>query len=216
MSFPFNKDAASKLLADTETFSFTLMTILLAAYGEEVFEEDETAVLFTNLEEDFRCTLSEETENKINAALTVMTTDLFYTNPNVFTATALAFTDGDIGDIPTGVMEEIDAPAALWTIFEVSLINGDEAEDTPELFTPAVKQYVDSLIASEAIDLDQVDSETDTTEEAFQEPYYQQYVNTKIKELARQLKVLGCPPIQIQTLLDENQLTLDDEEEEED
>lgn len=212
MSFPFDKDAASQLLSDDETFAFTLMTILLAAYGEEVFEENEMAVIFANLEEDFSCKLSEETENKINAAITVMTTDLFYTNPNVFTATTLAFTDGDIGDIPTGVMEEINVPAALWTIFEVSLLNDDDAEDSTELFTPAVKQYVDSLIGNEAADIEQVDDETDTVEEAFQEPYYQQYVNAKIKELARQLKTLGCDPVQIQTLLEENQLTLDDEE----
>ena len=92
------REAARKLLASDETFAFTLMTILLSTYGQDTFDENPVA-LFKNLEEDFNIKHPEESENRINAALTAMTTDLFFTQRASFKAITLALNEGDIGDI---------------------------------------------------------------------------------------------------------------------
>lgn len=215
MKFPYNREAAARLLSNEETFGFVLVAIILSAYGTEALEEEDLTCLFTDLEGDFDCKLCEENENKINAAITAMTTDLFYTNPNVFDAVTLALNEGDIGDIVSGIMEEVNAPQALWALYEVALLNADSMEESRNLCSQSVINHVNEIITGEAADLDEVDDETDTLEEAIQEPYYQQYVNAKIRELARQLLFLGCDPSSVNEFLAENRLTLDDDEQQE-
>ena len=81
MAYPFKKSEAAKLLESDDAYAFVLMTILLPVFGDDLFTED-SAVLFADIEDYFDCHLSEESENRINAAITAMTTDLFFTNVN--------------------------------------------------------------------------------------------------------------------------------------
>ena len=199
--FKLNKQAAEKLLASDETFAFTLMTILLAQYDQEVFDEN-PVVLFGRIESDFGIKLSEEAENRINAALTAMTTDLFYTQFSAFKAITLALNEGDIGSIADGEDEEdLNAAAILWAITEVGLLNGDDFNDTQEKLSDSVASGCNAIIDDEAEEEEQVDDQVDTVQEAIKEPYYQQYVTINLLELAKQLLQLNAPEGVVSELL---------------
>lgn len=205
MAYPFKKTEAAKLLASDDAYAFVLMTILLPVYGDELFEED-TSILFADIENHFGCHLSEESENRINAAITAMTTDLFYTNINMFNAITLAFAEGDIGDIPSGMMETPDVGDMLWAIQEVALLTGEQLE--PEvLFSPSVADYVGGMIGSVAEDLEEIPDDVDTIEEAFDEPYFSRVITENMALMAKQLYKLGIPEDKLTGYLVDNNLS---------
>lgn len=205
-----NKAAARKLLASDETFAFTLMTILLSTYGQDTFDEN-PIVLFKRLEEDYSIKLPEESENRINAALTAMTTDLFYTQWAAFKAIVLALNEGDIGSIPDdgdGEDEELSATEILWGITEVGLLTGENFITAEASLSDSIAEKCNAVIEDEAEDTEEVDDDVDQTEEAFAEPYYQKYVTANLLELARQLLSLGVSRVTVGELLKEHRRSL--------
>lgn len=198
MAYPFKKSEAAKLLASDDAYAFVLMTILLPVFGDDLFTED-SAVLFADIEDYFDCHLSEESENRINAAITAMTTDLFFTNVNMFNAITLAFAEGDIGDIPEGVMETPDVGDMLWAVQEVSLLIGEpkESEEFQSLFSPSVTNYVSDMIASVAEDLEEVPDDVDSIDEAFDEPYFDRVISENAAQMAKQLYMIGVDPAKL-------------------
>lgn len=198
MAYPFKKSEAAKLLASDDAYAFVLMTILLPVFGDDLFTED-SAVLFADIEDYFDCHLSEESENRINAAITAMTTDLFFTNVNMFNAITLAFAEGDIGDIPEGVMETPDVGDMLWAVQEVSLLIGEpkESEEFQSLFSPSVMNYVGNMIASVAEDLDEIPDDVDELDEAFDEPYFDRVISENTAQMAKQLYMIGVDPAKL-------------------
>lgn len=192
MAYPFKKSEAAKLLASDDAYAFVLMTILLPVFGDDLFTED-SSVLFADIEDYFDCHLSEESENRINAAITAMTTDLFFTNVNMFNAITLAFAEGDIGDIPEGVMETPDVGDMLWAVQEVSLLIGEpkESEEFQAMFSPSVMSYVGDMIASVAEDLDEIPDDVDELDEAFDEPYFDRVISENTAQMAKQLYMIG-------------------------
>jgi hypothetical protein len=198
MVYPFKKSEAAKLLASDDAYAFVLMTILLPVFGDDLFTED-SAVLFADIEDYFDCHLSEESENRINAAITAMTTDLFFTNVNMFNAITLAFAEGDIGDIPEGVMETPDVGDMLWAVQEVSLLIGEpkESEEFQSKFAPSVMNYVGNMIASVAEDLEEVPDDVDELDEAFDEPYFDRVISENTAQMIKQLYVIGVDPAKL-------------------
>ena len=198
MAYPFKKSEAAKLLASDDAYAFVLMTILLPVFGDDLFAED-SAVLFADIEDYFDCHLSEESENRINAAITAMTTDLFFTNVNMFNAITLAFAEGDIGDIPEGIMETPDVGDMLWAVQEVSLLIGEpkESEEFQSLFSPSVTNYVSDMIASVAEDLEEVPDDVDSIDEAFDEPYFDRVISENAAQMAKQLYMIGVDPAKL-------------------
>ena len=198
MAYPFKKSEAAKLLASDDAYAFVLMTILLPVFGDDLFTED-SSVLFADIEDYFDCHLSEESENRINAAITAMTTDLFFTNVNMFNAITLAFAEGDIGDIPEGVMETPDVGDMLWAVQEVSLLIGEpkESEEFQSLFSPSVTNYVSDMIASVAEDLEEVPDDVDSLDEAFNEPYFDRVISENTAQMVKQLYMLGVDPAKL-------------------
>ena len=197
MSYPFKKSEAAKLLASDDAYAFVLMTILLPVFGDDLFTED-SAILFADIEDYFDCHLSEESENRINAAITAMTTDLFFTNVNMFNAITLAFAEGDIGDIPEGVMETPDVGDMLWAVQEVSLLVGEpkESEEFQSMFSPEVMSYVGNMLASVAED-DEVSDDIDELDEAFNEPYFERVIDENTAQLSKQLYMIGVDPAKL-------------------
>lgn len=198
MAYPFKKSEAAKLLASDDTYAFVLMTILLPVFGDDLFTED-SAVLFADIEDYFDCHLSEESENRINAAITAMTTDLFFTNVNMFNSIALAFAEGDIGDIPEGILETPDVGDMLWAVQEVSLLIGEpkESEEFQSLFSPSVMSYVGDMIASVAEDLEEVPDDVDELDEAFDEPYFERVISENTAQMVKQLYMIGVDPTKL-------------------
>lgn len=200
--FDINRSAAAELLASDETFAFTLMTILLNEYEQDLFDENPVA-LFNRIEEDFRIKFPEENENRVNAALTAMTTDLFYTQFSAFKSITLALNEGDIGEIADGDEDEEDLNAAeiLWAITEVGLLNGETFTEVQDKISDSVATGCNAVIDNEAEEEEEIDNDTDSIEEAIKEPYYQKYVTINLLELARQLLSLNVPAGMVEELL---------------
>ena len=198
MAYPFKKSEAAKLLASDDTYAFVLMTILLPVFGDDLFTED-SSILFADIEDYFDCHLSEESENRINAAITAMTTDLFFTNVNMFNAISLAFAEGDIGDIPEGILETPDVGDMLWAVQEVSLLIGEpkESEEFQSMFSPSVMSYVGDMIASVAEDLEEVPDDVDELDEAFDEPYFERVISENTAQMVKQLYMIGVDPTKL-------------------
>lgn len=124
-----NQDAASELLTNPEAFGLTLSIILEATidpivlYGLDDGEPLDSLTIFHELERRYRVKIPEAVENKIQAVMTLMVTEAFENDPTAFTAVALAFTEGYLGDLVTGILEELDSQAILWTLFEAAAID---------------------------------------------------------------------------------------------
>lgn len=195
----FDKRKAAALLKDESTFAFVLLSIILNKYTGEDDEFpqdyiDEPALLFKEIEEDFKIKLPEDNEDKINAALTVLTTDLFYTNANVFNHIAQTFSLGDPGTLEDD--NELDACKCMWAVNEAGLISGVRLEDAAEKMSKSVITTINDVVDTEAEDkeaqLEDFDAaELDTMEEALAENYYQKYLTANLLALAGQLLRLG-------------------------
>ena len=185
--FPFDESGVRELLESPDTLAFTLMTIILNKYDTDCFEW-ESAVLFKAIEEDFHVKLPEECEERINAAIMVLTSDLPFISFNVFTAVALAFAEGNIGTIADGQDEELNTCEILWALYEISLLLGITVPEVQEKFTDKVIDAINNTIDGESEDKeDLVDDDTDTVAEAANEPYYSKYVTVTLLELCKQL-----------------------------
>lgn len=184
----FDTRTAGDLLADPETPATVLHAIALAAYKDELYGDADKGVeqmdpveLWVRLEEDFRTTIPEENENKLNALMFAISTDAFYEDPTVFTAVCMALYEGDLGDMVEGTLEDLTVPEMLWGIYEVEL-NRDDQPD----FMPGVRAVMDSTIAEEA-------EENEQLEEVEVVPYYERFVDDMRLDLLEGLRKLGVP-----------------------
>ena len=175
-----NTDYVAELLRNPDTAGTVLLTILLRTYGEDIFDVDPVE-LYVRIQEDFRTTMSEEGENRLNALIMALSSNAFYEDPDVFRAVAAALYDGDLGDLINGTIDDITLPEILWAIYEVGLLREDEED--PE-FAPAVQRIIDEEIAqaAEEADLDNPDSVV---------PYYERFVEDMKEDMLQQLRRLG-------------------------
>jgi hypothetical protein len=174
---PFNRKEAAELLRDSSTLGTTVLVILLQTYGEELFDLDPLEI-YARVQEDFRATLSEEGENRLNALLFAISSDAFYEDPEVFRAVSTSLYDGDLGDLVTGGLEPITVPEMLWAVYEV----GQLREDEPD-FTAGINRIMDETIADEAEEQDMENVEV--------LPYYERFLESTKKDLFKQLSSIG-------------------------
>ena len=207
--YPFDKKATKELLKDRSTYATVLLAIALAYLpeGEDDMADIDTEVLFTDLEEEFECDIPEENENKLNAAITALNTDLFYRSFNVTKAISLAFHDGDIGDIANGNDdEEVEACYLLWATLEVGLINGSSFIESIGEFSQSVVNKINEVLDDEAEDKD---SEVDEIDEVMRDPYYHKYISYNILQLTSQLFNLGVDTDTVKDLWTDYQSSID-------
>lgn len=188
MDYKFDKKVTAELLSDSSTYAFILLCIILAYLpeGQDDLAEVDVEELLIDLEEEFKCKIPEENENKINAAITALTTDLFYRSSSAMKAIALSFSDGDIGDIANGGDEDVEACEILWAALEVGLINDISFIESVAEFSPHVMQEVNEILDNES-----EDSEVDELDEMMRDPYYHKYISYHIMQLTSQLVKLG-------------------------
>lgn len=190
MDYKFNKEITGQMLSDENTYAFVLLCIILAYLpeGEDDLADIDTEVLFADLEEDFKCKIPEENENKINAAITVLNTDLFYRSFPVATSVSLAFADGDIGNIADGEEEEIDACKLLWATLETGLISDLSFIESVGEFSNNVINKINEILDDEA---EEKNSDIDEIDEVMRDPYYHKYISYHLLQLTSQLLKLG-------------------------
>lgn len=170
-----------RLLNDNGTYGTVLHAIALRSYGPEIYELDPLE-LFTRLEEDYGGRLTEEHENKLNAILTLMTTDAFHEEKDAFRAICNALTSGDPG---MDLLDELTVPEIFWGIYEAEVNRDSEA------LSPGIQEMIEQAILSEADDPDEA-------EDLFS--YVFSFLREARAELQEQLRSLGMeagdlPPV---------------------
>jgi hypothetical protein len=150
----FTRHQVIPLLENEDTLASVLMTILLDAYGEELYDKDPVE-LWTDIRADFGVVLPERLENRINAARMAITTDLFYEDALACRSISLALYSGELGDMVTGVLEPVEYYEILWAIYEVGLMRGDE-----EQFSPEVAEWIDKVQSDTAEDNEALEDAT--------------------------------------------------------
>lgn len=191
--YKFDKKLTKQLLVDKGTYAFVLLTIILSYLpeGEDDLGEIDTEVLFTDLEEEFECNIPEENENKINAAITALTTDLFWRSPSVNKAISMAFQDGDIGNIINEDDEEIEGCYLIWSLLEVGMFHDMSLSDSVNTCSNDVIDFINSVLDEEA---EEKESDVDEINEVMRDPYYHRYVSYNLLQLSSQLLQLGADP----------------------
>ena len=191
--YPFSRQGTQELLKSEDTFAFVLMTILLAKYDTEFFDW-ETEVLAANVKDDFGVWMSEEAEDRVNAAITVLTTDLPLTRFDVFKATALAFAEGNIGTEENREDEELNVCELIWALYEIALLKGQKVSEVKQDLADRVVNKLNDIIDDEAEEIDEVDISAEdgvqAITEATQDPYYNRYVQQSLIALIAQLRKL--------------------------
>lgn len=191
MNYQFDKKITKELLKDKGTYAFVLLVIILSYLpeGEDDLAEIDTETLFADLEEEFECDIPEENENKINAAITALTTDLFWRSTSVTKAISMAFADGDIGDIINGDDEEVEACYLLWALLEVGIFHNLSLLDSVNQCSDNVINYINEVLDDEA---EERESEVDEIDEVMRDPYYHRYISYNLLQLSAQLLKLGA------------------------
>jgi len=182
-NYPWERKTSGDLFADTETAATVLHAMVLAAYGDEVYGDEDTdpmdpVELWVRVREDFHVTVPEENENKLNALMLAISTDAFYDDPLAFVSICMALSEGDLGDLVNGAMEEVTVPEMLWGIYEVEL----NRDDQPEFSVPVLK-VIDSTVEDHAEEKD-VEEEVVVTS-------YERYVDEMRDDMFNQMRKLG-------------------------
>lgn len=193
--YPYNMEETKKLLSSPDTYAFTLMSILITKYDTDFLEEEDSSALFADIEEDFNIHLPEEVENRINAAIEVLTSDLPLIAFPVFKSVALSFAEGQIGDEDDREDEELNTCELLWALYEISLLKGESVEEIENQLSEPVVDGLNKIIDSEAEDIEE-DEESkeegiEDINEVARDPYYRRYVRASMEELVKQLQSLG-------------------------
>jgi hypothetical protein len=141
-NWKIDKKAATNLLMSSETSGIALFIICLKTVGsDELFTVDEDTgytdtmdpvELFSELQDVFNVALPPENENRINAILTAISTDLYFTDSIAFTSISISVNSGDLGELVNGFMEVPTIEEILTTKMEIELIV-DEVEFSPNV-----------------------------------------------------------------------------------
>lgn len=183
MRYPWDTRTSGDLFANVNTSATVLHAMVLAAYGDELYGDEDTEAmdpveLWVRVREDFRVTVPEENENKLNALMLAISTDAFYDDPVAFMAICMALSQGDLGDLVDGVMEDLTVPEMLWGIYEVELNRDDQPE-----FSREVLKVIDQTVTEQAEELN--------VEESSVVPAYEQYVAEARAEMFEDMRLLG-------------------------
>lgn len=178
-----NMDRAREFIGDSDTPATVLHVILLKKYGIEFLYGDgdsepvDPIILWNTVEEDFRISIPVEVENKVNAIMLAVSTDMFFKDPQAFASVCLAVAQGDLGDMVNGDFDNPSVAEMLMAIREVDINDGDKEI----AFHPNVKMYIQGIMESESVDsTDEVD------------PYVED-TNMQVLLISECLKSLGAP-----------------------
>lgn len=128
-----------------ESYGSTLLLAVLDRYGTEALAwEPETLRL--QLQQD-KCPLDPDNEDKLQAAISLLTTNLFHVSLEGFNLTCRALS-GESVDSRWFVPATVDE--AAWGVLEARLIEGPENFDTQE-FSKDIEIFVGTILSDEGI-----------------------------------------------------------------
>lgn len=127
-----------QILKDEKAPSVVLLGVVLKNFGRECLEWD-PAIMRKEIETEFSILLSELQSDKLQAAITVLTTDLFESDWKLFESTCQLF-----NCIPSDleVVEPLSAEELIAGLCEASVIRHESLE-----FSPDVRAYAGQVFA---------------------------------------------------------------------
>lgn len=201
-----NKRVAGKLLEGDDAYATSVLALAISLYdGYELYKKD-IDVVFDDLEQEYSCELSEENKNKLQAAITLLTTEAFYTRLNAFKAIVLAFNEGDLGGLPDDEDEEIEGSEIIWAVFEAGLMDNSNIDEMVGSFSESISSYISKVVSDEAEDLEEVPDDVDTIAEMLDTDYYMDCIKKNCILLAQQLSELGFDKTVLAQFLMENEI----------
>lgn len=201
-----NKRVAGKLLEGDDAYATSVLSLAISLYdGDELYNKD-IDVVFDDLEQEYSCELSEENKNKLQAAITLLTTEAFYTRLNAFKAIVLAFNEGDLGGLPDDEDEEIEGSEIIWAVFEAGLMENSNIDEMVGSFSESISSYISKVVSDEAEDLEEVPDDVDTIAEMLDTDYYMDCIKKNCILLAQQLSELGFDKTALAQFLMENEI----------
>jgi hypothetical protein len=141
MYMPIGRDSRLReVLENDQTYSTSLMAVLIDVYGMETATQDwEPEVLADELMTRFSARIPKVNVDKIQAMLTILTTDLFYIDPIVFNGVCQALNNEE-SDF--AIFNPISCEGVAWGITEATL-NDPDPEAT---YSDEVSRYIGVLI----------------------------------------------------------------------
>jgi hypothetical protein len=141
-----NKVAIRQYLLNEDTFAITLLLIVLDTYGTECTEWT-PATIRLELQEDYQVELPSFTLDKIMAAITLLTTDFFYTDVARF-IDICNILNGD--DFTPGVFNPADALEIMMGVTEAIMIWPPSKQEELD-FSPEIREYIRQVLQEEGI-----------------------------------------------------------------
>lgn len=144
-------EAVRRLLASEDAYASTLLVLAVDQFGfdEETGQprvfEWHPATVKAALEERFDVALPKLAFDRLMAAVTVVTTDLFFKDVTCFIPLANALA-GD--DFEPGEFEPADSVECAWAVTEALLLSPPDEQD-PEPFSDEIRYYIGHVLREE-------------------------------------------------------------------
>lgn len=118
-----------EILEDESAPALVLLALVTKEYGKECYEW-EPLVLKAELQDDFDCSITDLQSDKIQAAITLLTTDIYETNINVFETLNYLFINQ-----PDNLEElnPLEAEELISGMTEAYLIRAEKMDFSPEI-----------------------------------------------------------------------------------
>lgn len=137
---------AADILTNEDVALPALLYLLVQVSGEDWVEND-PLLLYRELEEFTGIPqLDVDVENRIQALIVLMTSDLFYEEPLAFLSVVNTINNGDpdYDDMDPPTLQDV-----VWAIYETNML-----DDNPPDFSDEVKALIKQIIRMEALDDD--------------------------------------------------------------
>lgn len=140
------KENIIRLLRDDRTFATVLLAICIDSFTTECFEWEADTVV-SELRHEYGVELSQVARDKINALLTVLTTDQVYFDPMVFWQVGNVLS-GTPANFQTGA-DPLTVDEAAWVAVEIALTDMADDDHTQPTYSPEVRAMIGAILRQE-------------------------------------------------------------------
>jgi hypothetical protein len=145
---PFNDSNNRKLWLDEDAYATGLLLLAVDRLGFDHEKKQPNVFLWApatirmEIEHEFNITLPKTSFDKLMAAVTIVTTDLFFKNPGAFNTLVGVLTGNDF---QPDEYEQSDSAEIAWAITESLLLSPPDNSD-PEPFSTEVRHYIGHVL----------------------------------------------------------------------
>lgn len=136
------KPALRQALGDPDSFASILLVILVDSFGMESLNWHPSTIR-QELEEEFALQLPKGASDRLMAAITVVTTDLFYTDLPAFVQVCNVLAGSEFNPAAPDIADVMEC---AWGIAEGMLLDPPEL---PDLFTDDIRRYLGAVLDHE-------------------------------------------------------------------